>query len=175
MRREKNRIAAQKSRLRQTQKADSLHLVRTPSTTLLTPSKQHNANRCLSRTCWKQVCHAGFKSITADWLDKLNTPCMSELLIQPISVNNDESIRGVFCYAMPCQLFNLQCNSIAQMERNFEYCNRLQRFLSVRAALWSLWEWICTIFTKCYLTMWRCVMASVGLHTWTLFGVFSEA
>lgn len=29
MRREKNRIAAQKSRMRQTQKADSLHLVRT--------------------------------------------------------------------------------------------------------------------------------------------------
>ena len=30
-RREKNRIAAQKSRLRQTQKADTLHLVSTPT------------------------------------------------------------------------------------------------------------------------------------------------
>lgn len=44
-RREKNRIAAQKSRLRQTQKADTLHLVRTPTLPIPSAEGSHRGQR----------------------------------------------------------------------------------------------------------------------------------
>uniref|UniRef100_A0A9J8AWN7 Basic leucine zipper transcriptional factor ATF-like n=1 Tax=Cyprinus carpio carpio TaxID=630221 RepID=A0A9J8AWN7_CYPCA len=48
MRREKNRIAAQKSRMRQTQKADSLHLEPPPHTHTHTPHKHTHTHTLFS-------------------------------------------------------------------------------------------------------------------------------